>query len=69
MKRYKKGTVVAYKKDVTILKRIIQFIERGYLWEYADLPSSERNTFFSGNSVDPYLNVYHKIVKQNEIAI
>lgn len=27
MKRYKKGTIVAYKKDDKILKRIIQFVE------------------------------------------
>jgi len=69
MKRYKKGTIVSYKKDDKILKRIIAFVEGGYLYEYSDFPSSKRNTYFSGNSVDSYLNVYHKIIKQNEAVV
>jgi len=28
-----------------------------YIWEYADLPSSQDNEFYSGTSSDPHLNI------------
>lgn len=36
------------------LIRILEIDNDGYLWEYPELPSSEKNKFHSCNSSDPF---------------
>ena len=46
---------------------LYEYWAKTYVWEYADLPSSTDNEFYSGNFPDPHLNIEWELeVKEEE---